>query len=70
MGHYAIRDLFGHFVKPVSREGRVCPHKCCRGCRAHPADKPLIPDTAVLRALTDEQLARAVDWKTRGRFRR
>lgn len=60
MHYYNIRDLLGHFVR--GKGGHRCPHKCCRGRRPHPPQKPLIPDRAVIRAMTDEQLAKSVDW--------
>lgn len=65
MSVYNIRDLFGHFVRPRSREGRLCPHKCCRGKRIHPRDEPLIANKALLRAMSDDDFVRllqGIDW--------
>lgn len=65
MSLYNIRDLFGHFVRPRSREGRLCPHKCCRGKRIHPRDEPLIANKALLRAMNDDdfvKLLQGIDW--------
>lgn len=65
MSFYNIRDLLGHFVKPESREHKLCPHKCCQGKRIHPRDKPLIPNKALLRAMKDDdfvRLLREIDW--------
>lgn len=63
---YNIRDLLGHFVKPKSARGELCPHKCCGGRRPHPAAEPLVPNKALLRAMTDEQWyaqAQRIDWR-------
>ncbi|MGH6654160.1 MAG: hypothetical protein ACRDVE_03010 [Actinocrinis sp.] len=69
MSPYNIRDLFGHFVRPRSREDRLCPHKCCRGKRIHPRDTPLIANKALLRAMTDDDfvtLLQGIDWNDTG----
>ena len=63
---YNIRDLLGHWVKPKSARGELCPHKCCGGQRAHPQAEPLVPNKALLRAMTDEQWmahAQQIDWR-------
>lgn len=67
MGYYNIRDWLGHFVRPKSRQGGLCPHKCCNGKRVHPPDKPLMPNKALLRAMSDtefEHTVRTVDWSS------
>jgi hypothetical protein len=56
---YSIRDLLGHFAKRP-QEGKPCPHKCCKGRRRHPAERPIIPDRDVLRAMSEEALVRHV----------
>jgi hypothetical protein len=64
--YYNVRDMLGHFVKPKSERGELCPHKCCGGRRPHPAAEPLIPNKKLLRALTDEQWyahAQRIDWR-------
>jgi hypothetical protein len=66
VSHYNIRDLLGHFVRPKSARGELCPHKCCGGRRPHPDAEPLVPNKKLLRAMTDEQwmkYAQRVDWR-------
>lgn len=55
---YSVRDLLGHFVKPLKREGQRCPHACCRNRRVHPDNFPLILSREQLRRASDEQLIR------------
>jgi hypothetical protein len=65
MSLYNVRDLIGHFVRPASRAGKLCPHKCCRGKRIHPRDTPLIANKALLRAMNDDDFVRLlqqIDW--------
>jgi hypothetical protein len=54
---YNVRDLLGHWVKPKSERGKMCPHACCRGKRVHPANFPVILPRQLLREATDQQLA-------------
>lgn len=54
---YSIRDLLGHFVKPRSARGKMCPHACCRNKRVHPANFPVILPTQLLRRASDDELA-------------
>jgi hypothetical protein len=54
---YNVRDLFGHFVKPRSAKGDMCPHACCRNRRVHPANMPVVLPRKLLRRATDEDLA-------------
>ena len=57
MARYNIRDLIGHFVKPRSAQGKMCPHACCRNRRVHPANMPVIlPSRLLGRASDDEPL--------------
>ena len=56
MAFYNVRDLIGHFVKPRSAEGRMCPHACCRNRRVHPANMPVILPNKLLRRASDEDL--------------
>ncbi len=53
---YNIRDLLGHFVKPKSAKGDMCPHACCRNRRVHPANMPVILPRRLLRRASDEDL--------------
>jgi hypothetical protein len=54
---YNVRDLLGHWVKPRSRRGKMCPHACCRNKRVHPANFPVILPSALLRRASDDDLA-------------
>jgi hypothetical protein len=54
---YNVRDLLGHFVKPRSREDKMCPHACCKNKRVHPANFPVILPGALLRKASDDELA-------------
>ncbi len=54
---YDIRDLLGHFVRPKSAKGDMCPHACCRNRRVHPANMPVILPRKLLRRASDEDLA-------------
>ena len=54
---YNVRDLLGHFVKPKSAKGDMCPHACCRGKRVHPDNMPVILPRKLLRKASDEDLA-------------
>jgi hypothetical protein len=56
MARYNVRDIFGHFVKPRSRQGKMCPHACCRNRRVHPDNMPVILPNRMLRRATDEDL--------------
>lgn len=53
---YNIRDLLGHWVKPRSERGKMCPHACCRGKRVHPANFPVILPRKLLREASDREL--------------
>jgi hypothetical protein len=55
---YNVRDVFGHFVRPVSARGGKCPHACCRNRRIHPDNMPVVPESRVMRRASDEQLER------------
>jgi hypothetical protein len=55
-GKYNVRDQLGHWVEPVSKEDKPCPHACCRGKRVHPKNLPVKIDRGYLRSLTDEEL--------------
>lgn|SRR5215469_7208972 len=57
MARYNVRDLIGHWVKPRSAEGRMCPHACCRNKRVHPANMPVILPNGLLRRASDDDLA-------------
>jgi hypothetical protein len=57
MARYNVRDLIGHWVKPRSAEGKMCPHACCRGHRVHPDNYPVILPSRLLRRASDEDLA-------------
>jgi hypothetical protein len=56
MARYNVRDLFGHFVKPRSRQGKMCPHACCRNRRVHPDNMPVILPNRLLRRASDDDL--------------
>ena len=58
---YSVRDLLGHFVKPCSMKGKMCPHACCRNKRVHPVNMPVILPSKVLRRASDEDLAAHFD---------
>ena len=53
---YNIRDLLGHFVRPKSAKGDMCPHACCRNKRVHPANMPVVLPRRLLRHASDEDL--------------
>jgi hypothetical protein len=55
---YNVRDVFGHFVRPVSARGGRCPHACCRGYRRHPDNLPVVPHKRELRGASDAALER------------
>jgi len=68
---YSVRDLLGHFVRPRSARGKMCPHACCRNKRVHPATyaevRQLNVRTARVRTgLDQDQLARRMraSWVT------
>ena len=54
---YNVRDLLGHFVKPKSAKGKMCPHACCRNKRVHPKNMPVILPSKLLRKASDKDLA-------------
>jgi hypothetical protein len=54
---YNVRDLLGHFVRPKSARGDMCPHACCRNRRVHPANMPVVLPRRLLHRATDEDLA-------------
>lgn len=54
---YNVRDMLGHFIKPRSAKGDMCPHACCRNKRVHPANMPVILPNKLLRRASDEDLA-------------
>lgn len=53
---YNVRDLLGHFVKPRSAKGKMCPHACCRNKRVHPANMPVILPRKLLQRASDDDL--------------
>jgi hypothetical protein len=53
---YDIRDLLGHWVKPKTRAGEMCPHACCRGRRPHPERFPVILPKSLLREASEREL--------------
>ena len=55
--YYDVRDLLGHYVKPKSAEGKMCPHACCRNKRVHPANMPVVLPSKLLRRASDDDLA-------------
>jgi hypothetical protein len=57
-GKYNVRDQIGHWVKPVSREDKPCPHSCCRNKHVHPENLPVKLDRRYLRRLDDDELER------------
>jgi hypothetical protein len=58
MARYNIRDLLGHWVKPRQRQGKMCPHACCRNRRVHPANFPVILPRELLRKAPERDLIR------------
>ena len=54
---YNVRDLLGHFVRPKSARGDMCPHACCRNRRVHPQNMPVVLPRKLLRRATDDDLA-------------
>jgi hypothetical protein len=60
-GRYNVRDRFGHWVTPPSRQGRPCPHRCCQNRRPHPRGLPVVLDRNYLRSLDSEELERELD---------
>ncbi|HEY6275588.1 MAG TPA: hypothetical protein VIX86_04580 [Streptosporangiaceae bacterium] len=61
MARYNVRDLIGHWVKPRSAEGKLCPHACCRNRRVHPANMPVILPNKLLRRASDDDLGEHYD---------
>jgi hypothetical protein len=57
MHRYNVRDLLGHWVRPRSRQGAMCPHACCRNKRVHPANMPVILPNRLLRRASEDDLA-------------
>jgi hypothetical protein len=57
MARYSVRDLLGHFVRPKSARGDLCPHSCCRNRRPHPENWPAYLKPRTLRTASDEDLA-------------
>jgi hypothetical protein len=53
---YNVRDLLGHFVRPKSAKGDMCPHACCRNRRVHPENMPVVLPRRLLRHATDDDL--------------
>jgi hypothetical protein len=53
---YNVRDLLGHFVRPRSEQGHMCPHACCRNKRVHPANMPVVLPRKLLQRASDEDL--------------
>jgi hypothetical protein len=49
--------MIGHFVKPRSAAGKMCPHACCRNKRVHPGNYPVVLPSRLLRRASDEDLA-------------
>lgn len=56
MARYNVRDLLGHWVKPKSAGGKMCPHACCKGKRVHPANFPVILPRELLRKASERDL--------------
>lgn len=56
MARYNVRDLIGHWVKPRSAKGKMCPHACCRNRRVHPDNFPVILPAKLLRRASDRDL--------------
>ena len=54
---YNVRDMLGHFVRPKSAKGDMCPHACCRNRRVHPANMPVVLPRKLLRRTSDDDLA-------------
>lgn len=61
MARYNIRDVLGHWVKPKSRRGDVCPHPCCRGRRVHPEHLPVMLRPRLLHQLPERTLLRHME---------
>ena len=61
MARYNIRDMIGHFVSPRSRQGKMCPHACCRNKRVHPENMPVILPSKLLRQASEEDLMKHYD---------
>jgi hypothetical protein len=57
VARYNIRDLIGHWVKPRSAQGKMCPYACCRGYRVHPGNYPVILPNPLLRKASEDDLA-------------
>jgi len=53
---YNIRDLLGHWVKPRTRQGKMCPHACCRNKRVHPENFPVLLPRELLRKAPERDL--------------
>jgi hypothetical protein len=58
---YNVRDLLGHFVRPKSAKGDMCPHACCRNRRVHPGNMPVVLPRRLLRHASDDDLAKHYD---------
>ena len=56
MAKYNVRDMLGHWVRPKSAKGDMCPHACCRNRRVHPANMPVILPRRLLRHASEEDL--------------
>jgi hypothetical protein len=56
MARYNVRDILGHYVRPRSARGDLCPHSCCQGQRAHPARMPAYLPPKMLHQASDQQL--------------
>jgi hypothetical protein len=56
VARYNVRDLIGHWVKPRSARGKMCPHACCRNRRVHPDNFPVILPAKLLRRVSDRDL--------------
>lgn len=54
--YYNVRDLIGHWVKPRSRQGKMCPHACCRNRRVHPDNFPVLLPAELLRRAPEKDL--------------
>ncbi|HMD25235.1 MAG TPA: hypothetical protein VKH61_14135 [Streptosporangiaceae bacterium] len=57
MPPYNVRDTLGHYVRPKSARGDLCPHSCCQGKRRHPARLPAYIPPKMLKQASDNQLA-------------
>lgn len=57
MARYNVRDMLGHWIRPRSAQGKMCPHACCRNKRVHPDNMPVILPNRLLRRVPDDDLA-------------